>query len=161
MPKEQPMQEVYNNICTAKSKTSTDLKESTKKRYTKGVQKKRKMTKSEQNETGLLITPELQGSLKRKFLTKRHEKAVDAEILHRMLKIPHPDREDRKEVKATKNLLKKTSISIKKRVLLDDELGLHAKKFKRKGVAYNLMDIQSIKAQSEEMKKLIGEIEQL
>ena len=78
-----------------------------------------------------------------------------------MLKIPHPDREDRKEVKATKNLLKKTSISIKKRVLLDDELGLHAKKYKRKGVAYNLMDIQSIKAQSEEMKKLIGEIEQL
>ena len=78
-----------------------------------------------------------------------------------MLKISHPDMEDRREVKATNNLLKKTSISIKKRVLLDDELGLHAKKYKRKGVAYNLMDIQSIKAQSEEMKKLIGEIEQL
>ena len=154
-------EEVYNNVCTAKSKTGTDLKESTKKRYTKGVQKKRKMTKSEQNETGLLITPELQGSLKRKFLTKRHEKAVDAEILHRGLKIPHPDREDRKEVKATKGHLKKTSITIKKRCLMDDELGLHAKRFKRKGVGYNLSDIKSIKAQSEEMKKLIGEIDQL
>ena len=44
---------------------------------------------------------------------------------------------------------------------MDDELGLHAKHFKRKGVGYNLSDIKSIKAQSEEMKKLIGELERL
>ena len=137
------------------------MKDKTKKKYAQGVQKKRKMTKSEQNQTGLLITPELQGSLKSKFLIKKYEKVVDAEILHRGLKIPHPDRDDRKEVKATKRHLKKTSISIKKRCLMDDELGLHAERFKRKGVAYNLSDIKSIKAQSEEMKKLIGEINQL
>ena len=153
--------EVFDIVCTAKSKTSTDLKDKTKKQYAQGVKKKRKITKSEQNQTGLLITPELQGSLKTKFLTKRYEKAVDAEILHRGLMIPHPDREDRKEVKATKGHLKKTSITIKKRCLMDDELGLHAKRFKRKGVGYNLSDIKSIKAQSEEMKKLIGEIDQL
>ena len=40
-------EEIYNIVCTAKSKTSTDLKESTKKRYAQGVQKKRKITKSE------------------------------------------------------------------------------------------------------------------
>ena len=153
-------EEVYDFVCTAKSKTSTELKESTKKRFTHGVQKKRKITKSEQNETGLMITPELQGSLKTKFLTKKYEKAVDAEILHRGLKIPHPERDDRREVKANQRLLKKTSISIKKRCLMDDELGLHARRFKKKGVAYNLTDIKSIKAQSNEMKRLIREIDQ-
>merc|ERR1711862_344713 len=150
--------EIYNIVCTAKSKISTDWKESTKKRYAQGVQKRRKITKSEQNETGLLITPELQGGLKSKFLIKKYEKVVDAEILHRGLKIPHPERDDRKEVKATARHIKKTSISIKKRCIMDDELDLHAKRFKRKGVAYNLSDIKSIKAQSEEMKKLIARL---
>ena len=80
------------------------MKESTKKRFAHGVQKKRKITKSEQNETGLMITPELQGSLKTKFLTKKYKKAVDAEILHRGLKIPHPERDDRREVKVNQSL---------------------------------------------------------
>ena len=43
---------------------------------------------------------------------------------------------------------------------MDDELGLHARRFKKKGVAYNLTDIKTIKAQSKEMKKLIREIDQ-
>ena len=53
--------EVFDIVCTAKSKTSTDLKDKTKKQYAQGVKKKRKIIKSEQNQTGLLITLEITG----------------------------------------------------------------------------------------------------
>ena len=92
-------------------------------------------------------------------MIKRHEKVVDAEILHRELKIPHPEDYDN-EVKATTQLLEKTSIKIKKRRLMEDELGVQAKALKRKGVPLLLVKIKAIQAQSEAMKKLIGELDQ-
>lgn len=162
---------VWTNISTNEEKMSTDLKKKAKEVYKKAVKKKRSVTKSEMCETGLTFTTALKGSLSIKHLVRRNETAIDAELVHRELLIPDPD-DPQRQVKLTSALLKtrpgildnkKTSIKIKKTVLIESELKILAVQANRNAKKTNtpivLSKVDGIVAQSEEMKALIENVD--
>jgi len=161
---------LWTNISTKEEKMSSDLKVEAREGYEQAVKKKRTITKSEMCDTGLTFTTALKGSLAVRLLIRTHEVAIDAEMVHRELSIPDPDN-PKKEVKLTKMLLakrpdildnKKTSIKIKKRVLIESELKMMAVQANRNANKTNtsivLSKVEGIVAQSEEMKKLIDDL---
>ena len=54
--------------------------EARKEKYSKGVEKPRKITKSEQNACGPGISAEIDGGLKKCYLIRKYEKETKAEI---------------------------------------------------------------------------------
>ncbi|EJK44068.1 hypothetical protein THAOC_37425, partial [Thalassiosira oceanica] len=126
------LRKVFDLVTNKNSKISAKMVDEKVKRYKESMEKKpRKVTKSEINEDGIDIPPEVKGGLKRKFLVKRYEPQIDAEIIFREIKVPLINQvtEDEEEInyqRATKKNLMKVGIRDKKRVLLEHELALRS-----------------------------------
>mmetsp|Transcript_31076 Transcript_31076/g.74102 ORF Transcript_31076/g.74102 Transcript_31076/m.74102 type:complete len:1200 (+) Transcript_31076:150-3749(+) len=159
------LRKVFDLVTNKNSKISAKMVDEKVKRYKESMEKKpRKVTKSEINEDGIDIPPEVKGGLKRKFLVKRYEPQIDAEIIFREIKVPLINQvtEDEEEInyqRATKKNLMKVGIRDKKRVLLEHELALRSI-HNRPGQVLTLGDIKHIKVQSNEMKALIKNLTQ-
>ena len=154
---------LWINIGTKEEKMSSDLKVKAREDYEKAVEKRRRITKSEMCETGLTFTTALKGSLAVKLLIREHEVAINAELVHR----EYPPT----EVKLTSKLLetrpdildnKKTSIKMKKRVIIESELKILAVQANRNAskthTSIVLSKVEGIVAQSEAMKQLIDNL---
>ena len=117
----------------------TDL-EAEKQKYQDGINKPRKITKSEKSICGPDIPAEMGGCLKKKDIQLKYDKEIRAEIEFRRLK--YPKGEDGKR-KAYKNL----TMAEKKELLINDEMGILAVELKaREGI--KLTDAKSIVPQS-------------
>ena len=89
--------------------------ETRKEKYAKGIEKPRKLTKSEQNACGPDISAEMDGGLKKCYLINKYEKEIRAEIECRgITDFPKDDNGNPKSYD-------KLSMMEKKQILMVDE----------------------------------------
>jgi len=73
-------QQLLDFISGDKNKISRVDLEARKEKYSKGVEKPRKITKSEQNVCGPDMLAEMDGGLKKCYIIRKYEKELKAEI---------------------------------------------------------------------------------
>ena len=80
----------FNAICNKDEKLSTEDINKKVEKFAAGMQKKRKITKAEENPNGMHISPEMDGSIVLSCILKGegHEEHVDAEITKRDIDLP-------------------------------------------------------------------------
>lgn len=134
---------LVKDLTTSANKTSQKELAQQIDMYEKGIAKKRKPTKAEENTNGMLVTAQMGGKIILSILhsttTPNQVEHVDAEILERGIMLPMP--------------LNKMNWKDKKELLMKDEYLL----LQEQGLARNIDDfsgIKQIKPQSEKMKEL-------
>merc|ERR1712194_852343 len=125
--------------------------EARKEKYAKGVEKPRKLTKSERNACGPDIPAEMGGGLKKCYLVKKYEKEIRAEIECRGITDFPVDGD------GNPKSYEKLSMMEKKQILLVDEMKNLAAELKaREGIKPS--DVKYITPRSAEMLALVLEI---
>ena len=121
--------------------------EARKEKYSKGIQKPRKITKSEQNVCGPDISAEMDGGLKKCYIIRKYEKEIKAEIECRgITDFPKGEDGNRKSYKQLSMMERKTLL------LIDEMKNLAAKLKAREGIK---PDVEHIAPRSAEMLALV------
>ena len=121
--------------------------EARKDKYSKGVNKIRKTTKSETNACGIDVPAEMDGGLKMKEIQKKHEQEVDAEIVCRRIELPVAEDGKRKKINQLSIKEKRDLLRVDQMKMLTGELNA------RDGIIPN--DVKYIVPKSAAMKALV------
>ena len=117
--------------------------EARKEKYSEGVEKTRKVTKSEQSKCALDVPAEMDGGLKKKHVLKKYDDQIKAEIVCRKIEPKKPYNE--------------LSMAEKKEILWDNEM----QRLVLEGKGRDGIETKSVKyivPQSSEMKALVERI---
>jgi len=121
-----------------------------KDRYAEGVDKPRKITKSEVNVCGADVPAEMDGGLKKKDIQSKYDKEIKAEMEHRRIRYPEGEDGEPKP-------FKKLTMKEKRDLLVLDEIRVLAAEGKaRDGIEPR--NVKYIVPQSTEMKDLAARI---
>ena len=121
--------------------------EARKDKYSKGVNKIRKTTKSETNTCGMDVPAEMDGGLKMKDIQKKYETEVDAEIVCRRIELPVDEDGKRKPCN-------QLSMKEKRDLLRIDQMKMLAGELKA-GDGIRPSDVKYIVPKSAAMKALV------
>ena len=117
--------------------------EARKAKYSEGIEKTRKVTKSEQSKCAVDVPAEMDGGLKKKHVPKRYDDQIKAEIVCRKVELGKPYHE--------------LSMAEKKEILWDNEMQRLVVEGKgRDGI--ETRDVKYIVPQSSEMRALVERI---
>ena len=134
------MNKLLNYLSGSENKTSGDDLEQTKGKFERGLNKARKITKSEVNQNGADMTNEMGGTVKLSALLVAHNAQIEAELTARGIELPKPFKDMKQTEK--KDLLRK-----------DEATAIAAADKAREGIA--VKDIIEITPVSDELIALM------
>ena len=124
--------------------------EARKVKYSKSVDKIRKITKSEMNACDIDVRAKMEGGLKMKDVQKKYEEVIDAEIVCRRIKLPL-DEDGRKKTCTQLNIKEKRDL------LRMDQMKMLAEELKG-GDGIKPSDVKYIVPKLAAMKALVAKI---